>query len=399
MHVVETLPIDQADSVIAAGESFAFLGFVLEDTPVEVVGHADVERAAGAALHHVHVGVIFAAHERSNKLSSREQHQLREAELGAESRDPVFCALNCALLMGDASVMDVTFRVGAWGTQGPSTSLGMTIMGGTTVFGNSIAMENPDSLSFQVTTGHPEPDNSLPPPAKRVTIAPNAVDLKRIISTFTYRIEAKPQGGFIAHANDPSLPPLEAPTREELQQKIQANIGAALAKEFSGLNLPGNLLSGKELKFDFHIEAKPGGGFSLHSHDPNATTIEGVSHEEIEYPFAEKLAGVVGKYLLPELSQALAKQGGSGDIVDRKVSFTAKSGFQKPSFGNAQNFQPSGAGQSPNSAPNSAASSGSVVDAGDSSPITFEKSKSWPILRFLLTLLVVAVLMYFFLHR
>jgi hypothetical protein len=231
------------------------------------------------------------------------------------------------------------------------------------------------------------------------------MDLKRIISTFTYRIEPKPQGGFIAHANDPSLPPLEAPTREELQQKIQANIGAALAKEFPGLNLPfGNLPSGgpasgnKELKFDFHIEAKPGGGFSLHSHDPNATTIEGASHEEIEYPFAEKLAGVVGKYLLPELSQALAKQGGSGDIkvfVDRKVSFTAKSGFQKPSFGSAQNFQPSGAGQSPNSAP----SSGSVVDAGDNSPITFEKSKSWPILRFLLTLLVVAVLMYFFLHR
>jgi hypothetical protein len=47
----------------------------------------------------------------------------------------------------------------------------------------------------------------------------------------------------------------------------------------------------------------------------------------------------------------------------------------------------------------SIASGGGVVDAGDIGPITFEKSKSWPILRFLLTLLVVAVLMYFFLHR
>jgi len=37
MHVVETLPIDQADGVVAGGESFAFLGFVLEPAPVEVV--------------------------------------------------------------------------------------------------------------------------------------------------------------------------------------------------------------------------------------------------------------------------------------------------------------------------------------------------------------------------
>src|SRR5207248_4840524 len=96
----------------------------------------------------------------------------------------------------------------------------------------------------------------------------------------------------------------------------------------------------KELKFDFHIEAKPGGGFSIHSHDPNVTTIEGASHEEIEHPFAEKLAGVVGKYLLPELSQVLAKQGGSGDVkvfVDRKVSFTTNPSSHKPARDNKQN--------------------------------------------------------------
>ena len=245
--------------------------------------------------------------------------------------------------------------------------------------------------------GHLQPHNSLSPPPKRATIAPTTVDLKRIISTFTYRIEPQPQGGFIAHASDPSLPPLEAPTREELQQKIQANIGAALAKEFPGLNLPsGNLPSGnKELKFDFHIEAKPGGGFALHSHDPNATTIEGASHEEIEHPFAEKLAGIVGKYFLPELSQALAKQGGSGDIkifVDRKVSFTANPGSQKLTLDNAQNFLPSGTIQP-------GANRGDTLDAGDSSPITREAGTSWPILRFLLVLFVIAALMYFFRHR
>jgi hypothetical protein len=56
-----------------------------------------------------------------------------------------------------------------------------------------------------------------------------------------------------------------------------------------------------------------------------------------------------------------------------------------------QNFPSSGAGQ--------AAGSDRVVDGEDSSPITFEKGTSWPILRFLLTVLVVAVLMYLFLHR
>jgi hypothetical protein len=228
----------------------------------------------------------------------------------------------------------------------------------------------------------------------------NTVDLKRIISTFTYRIEPNPQGGFIAHANDPSLPPLEAPTRMELQQKIQASISDALAKEFPGLNLPsGNQPAGKQaVKFDFHIEAKPDGGFRIHSHDPNAATIEGASHEEIEHPFAEKLAGVVGKYFLPELAQALEKQGGSGDVrvfVDRKVGITTKAGTQELTSDSMQNFPPSGASQSMSSI----ASGGGVVDAGDIGPITFEKSKSWPILRFLLTLLVVAVLMYFFLHR
>ena len=64
------------------------------------------------------------------------------------------------------------------------------------------------------------------------------MDIKRIISTFTYRIEAKPEGGFVARASDPSLPPLEAPTRQELQQKIQANISAAMSKEFPGLSHP-----------------------------------------------------------------------------------------------------------------------------------------------------------------
>ena len=81
------------------------------------------------------------------------------------------------------------------------------------------------------------------------------MELKRLITHFTYRIAPKPEGGFIAHATDPTVPPLEAPTREELQRKIQANIAAGLASEFPGLKLP---LENQQLKFAFHIERKPG---------------------------------------------------------------------------------------------------------------------------------------------
>src|SRR5260370_27811263 len=147
------------------------------------------------------------------------------------------------------------------------------------------------------------------------------MDLKRLITQFTYRIEPKPEGGFIAHATDPTVPPLEAPTRQELQRKIQANIAAGLASEFPGLKLP---LENQQLKFAFHIERKPGGGFAIHSADPNAQPIEGATHEEIESHFAEKLINFVGKHFVPELSQALAAQR-SGDIkvfVNRKTGFT-----------------------------------------------------------------------------
>ena len=52
------------------------------------------------------------------------------------------------------------------------------------------------------------------------------MELKKLITHFTYHIEPKPGGGFIAHPADPSAAPLEAPTREELQKKIQETVVA-----------------------------------------------------------------------------------------------------------------------------------------------------------------------------
>ena len=211
------------------------------------------------------------------------------------------------------------------------------------------------------------------------------MELKRLISHFTYRIEPKPEGGFIAHPSDPTVPPLEAPTREELQQKIQANIGAALAAEFPGLKLP---LENNQLKLSFHVEHKPGGGFIFQSTDGKGSPIEGATHAEIESHFAEKVVGLLGKHLMPELSQALAGQLGSGDVkvfVNRKVSFPA--GSPALTLGYAGSIQAE-----------SAKTTGTVNPA-DSSPITPERSSGGTILRLLLTLAIIAVLMYLFLHR
>ena len=210
------------------------------------------------------------------------------------------------------------------------------------------------------------------------------MDIKRLITHFTYRIEPKPEGGFIAHATDPSVPPLEAPTREELQQKIQANIATALAAEFPGLKLP---LENKEVNFAFHIEHKPGGGFILQSTDGKELPIAGSTHAEIENHFAAKILGALGKAFVPELSQALASQLGSGDVkvvVNRKVSFSTSS--PKLSSGDASSMQL----ENPN-LPN-------VLNPANS-PITPEPSNLWPIVRFLLAALILVGLMYFFRHR
>jgi hypothetical protein len=232
------------------------------------------------------------------------------------------------------------------------------------------------------------------------------MELKRLITQFTYRIEPKPEGGFIAHATDPSVPPLEAATREELQRKIQAAIAAGLASEFPGLKLP---LESQELKFNFHIEPQPGGGFAIQSADPNAKAIEG-TRDEIESHFAEKLITFAGKHFAPELSQALSTQGGSGDIkvfVTRKAGISVKTGSHALSLDAAPGLLPVGLTRADDAKPDDGslvdgktteAKLGSMGETISNSPITPERSSSWALFG-VLALLMVVVAMYFFLYH
>ena len=221
------------------------------------------------------------------------------------------------------------------------------------------------------------------------------MELKRLISHFTYRIEPKPEGGFIAHASDPAIPPLEAATRQELQQKIQANIATALAAEFPALKLP---LQNQGLKLAFHIERKPDGGFAIQSADPNTPPIEGATHQDIESHFAEKLLNFAGKHLGPEFSEALAKQGGLGEIRVSVKGLTLKSGGHSVSLGSAPNVLPMGLSQSQGGTAAGAqlTKAQTNVDFGtiDNRPISPESNNSWAVLLVLAGMVILGALTY-----
>lgn len=227
------------------------------------------------------------------------------------------------------------------------------------------------------------------------------MEIRHLIQRFIYKIEPKPEGGFIARPNDPSGPTLEAPTREELQQKIQANLAAALAEAFPGMKLP---LASRQVKWEVHVERKPGGGFTVHSEEPGAPGTAPASHEKIDH-FAEELLGFVEKHF-PEVSQAMAASAGTGDIkiFTNKGGITLNAGSQLSaerslSLGQAMlptyvNPQERSLGEAKTADPTF-----HYGDAVINASITPQSSSSWPIVRFLLTLLVIAALMYFFIHH
>lgn len=232
------------------------------------------------------------------------------------------------------------------------------------------------------------------------------MELKKLLTQFVYRIEPKPEGGFIARPSDPSAPALEAPTREELQRKIQANIASALSAEFPGLKLPSQ--TQQQLNVSFHIEHKPDGTFDLHSSDPTSASIQGASSDEIESHFAEKILGFVGKHLSPEFSQTIGAQLASGNV---KVFVTKgsqnltlrlnSSSSSAPDNTNAggPGFAPAQFGSAADAGNNGVISNSSFrIKANDGSPITPGGERSNPILRFLIAVIVVLAAMYAFVH-
>ena len=245
------------------------------------------------------------------------------------------------------------------------------------------------------------------------------MEFKHLVNKYVYHIEPQPGSGFIARAADPSVPPLEAATREELQEKIQAAIFARLSDEFPGLTLP---LKSEGKQFAFHVERNAQGGFDIHtSSDSGASPVTAATHDEVESHFAEKLVALLGKHFAPEL----AAQGAAGDI---KV-FVKTTGFTLTSGGNREaalsllglssaagseaglaEDKSSAAPQLSSPSVDTTASKPSFghrnladafADDGPISrqPITVGNDRSSAVVRFLLALLIVAAVMYFLFLR
>ena len=225
------------------------------------------------------------------------------------------------------------------------------------------------------------------------------MELKRLISQFAYRIEPKPDGGFIARATDPSVPPLEAPSRQELLKKIQEKTLAGLSAEFPALKLP----DGAQQQFAFHVERTPAGGFSIHPADPNAEVIHASTDSDLQSQMLEKFLNALGKRLIPELVQAAAAQGTANVTVsvNRKTAISFNTASPQLGPGPVTNIA-----STPSAPPESAKLDGASFRTPDpspailnNSPITPEPSNLGKIFRWIPVFLLLATLIYFFLGR
>jgi hypothetical protein len=224
------------------------------------------------------------------------------------------------------------------------------------------------------------------------------MELKHLVQRFVYRIESKPEGGFIARASDPTVPPLEAATREELQRKIQEKLFAALGEAFPNLKLP---IEDKQPKVNVPIEGQPGGGFAVHSQPTGNTGLDPATEAKIDL-YAEELLGFVDKHF-PHLSQTIAAR-----IASEALKFSthqeATTGFKKSvDFGAVQAFPQNPSSSvgtqdlhlGPANLDHSTLNQAMIANT----PITPEPSGAGKILRFILTVAILGAVMYFFLHH
>jgi hypothetical protein len=222
------------------------------------------------------------------------------------------------------------------------------------------------------------------------------MELKHIVQRYAYRIEEKPEGGFIARVTDPSVPPLEAPTREELQQKIQSKVVAELGAMVPALK---RLEPGKQVSFSMHVDRKPGGGFSVHTDDPGTPEFNSASHEKMDH-YAEELLGFLDKHF-PQLSEQFASQVVGRElpiVVTETTTTTTKAASLSRLF---VPTTPATANAAQGSIVGDATGGASGMDPAllTNAPITPEASKSSAVLRFVVMLLIVAAVMYFYLHH
>jgi hypothetical protein len=205
------------------------------------------------------------------------------------------------------------------------------------------------------------------------------MELKKTTS-FSYHIEQKPGGGFIARPDDPQMETLEGATEQEVEQKIGAKMIGTIGEQMPfGM---GKLLdlALRKAEFAYHIEEKPGGGFVARPKDGNHEPLEGATRQEVEDKIRGTLQALIGAQL--------AGVGKSGDLtVTRKFNAGNHTTFYFSSYSAPQSSEPNLLQPGP---------SQGIDSMG---PIEPEKESSGRFLVILVILLALAALVYFFLRR
>ena len=207
------------------------------------------------------------------------------------------------------------------------------------------------------------------------------IDLKHLITRIPFKVEPKPDGGFIARASDPSVTPIEAPTREELHQKIVATLRA----EFPQLNAP----NGKNI--DLSVQLKTGDDdFSVSTNPNESGTTE--NPVDLANPTLEKVLNFAAKHLAPELAKQLAEQGGATSFqvrINNKTAIRVNSGPQGLTFGDPKNQALQNA---PGGFPKLDAAAGLI----DGHPITPEPSNIGKIFKIIVWAIIIGALAYIY---
>jgi hypothetical protein len=205
------------------------------------------------------------------------------------------------------------------------------------------------------------------------------MELKKTTS-FSYHIEQKPGGGFIARPDDPQMETLEGATEQEVEQKIGAKmIGAIGAQMPFGMGKLLDLALSKA-EFAYHIEEKPGGGFVARPKDGNHEPLEGATRQEVEDKIRGTLQALIG--------QQLAGLGNSGDLtVTRKFNAGNHTTFYFSSYSAPQSSDPN------------LLQPGPAQGIDSMGPIEPEKDNSGRFLVILVIFLALAALVYFLLRR
>ena len=204
---------------------------------------------------------------------------------------------------------------------------------------------------------------------------------KRIL----YRIEPNPEGGFTARSTDPSVAPLEAPTREELQRKVQEKIANEMLSGLGGRTLR---LGNRIANFNFEVERKPEGNNTFRS---AGTILSGAADSADKNAQDTKLVADIIAKNFPEISRELATSGGTTKLIQvsqRQQDVIVDVTRQRlgPTF--TKLLQPSGHTKD-------VTTGDGAVSPMVNRPIIPEASGSWKILVILTTLLLLGALFYF----